>query len=123
MTCVGCENALTKTLGSVDGVLNVIRVSHKDGIAELCINPTKVKDDDLTKVVVAKGYKAEIIPASITTTTATKGDATGMTKTASGVSMKACSKTCIKTCAKPCGTTKASTTKTASTSTESSDSK
>lgn len=103
MTCTGCENTLKKTLSSVDGVLAVICVSHKDGVAEVCIDPTKVKDEDLTKAVVAKGYKAEIAQASITKT---EGDATGITKTSSGVPMKVCSETCVKTCAKPCGSAK-----------------
>ena len=63
MTGGGCEKDVSAALSEVPGVIKVARVCHKDGVAELCIDPTKVKDATLTKTVTNKGFKAEVIPA------------------------------------------------------------
>ena len=98
MTCTGCEDALTKTLRGTEGVLKVISISHKTGTAEVCIDPSKVKDDVLTKAIVDQGYKAEIVPA-----------VAKMSESASKDAKKACSPGCSakcsgsKTTGKSCG--------------------
>ncbi|MCK4462108.1 MAG: cation transporter [candidate division Zixibacteria bacterium] len=92
MTSGGCESQISKTLASIDGVHKVIKVDHKEGIALLCCDPTKVEGKTLTTAVINKGYQAEIIPAVAMTT-----DAPAKTETASG--KIGCSPTCAKTCA------------------------
>lgn len=69
MTCTGCEQGITTALMKLDGVKKVVSISHKEGSALVCIDPTKVKGEALVTAVVDKGYQAEIIPAVATTTT------------------------------------------------------
>jgi len=100
MTCGSCENTLTAVLSGLEGVVKVHRISHKDGLAVICCDPTKIKGEMLTKAVISKGYKAEIIPAVATLTGS--GDAA---KQVSCVSKDhaSCAKTCGPKAAKACG--------------------
>lgn len=63
MTCGGCEQSVTASLETVPGVLKVIKVSHQDGIAVVCSDPTKFDGAALTKAVADKGFEAMIMPA------------------------------------------------------------
>ncbi len=92
MTCGGCETTITTALSSIDGVNKVIKVDHKEGIALICCDPTKVEGKALTSAVINKGYQAEIIP-----TVAKTSEAKAKTESASG--KIGCSPTCAKTCA------------------------
>lgn len=75
MTCGGCETSVTASLEKVPGVVKVVSVSYKDGIAMVCIDPAKCKTDGLTSAVSNKGFEAEIIPAVATTATTASGKA------------------------------------------------
>jgi copper chaperone len=66
MTCDGCESSITTALMNQDGVIKVVSIDHKTGLATVCFDPTKVESDNLAKLVTKKGYKAEIIPAVTT---------------------------------------------------------
>ena len=63
MTCEACEKTIKETLMEVEGVHNVVKVSHEEGKAWVCYAPDKVKTDDLTASITRKGYRAEVIPA------------------------------------------------------------
>lgn len=63
MTCGGCETTIKTALENTPGVLKVESISYKDGLAHVCFDPDKVNLDNMTKVVVDKGYEAQIIPA------------------------------------------------------------
>lgn len=63
MTCGGCEQSVTASLEAVPGVLKVIKVSHEDGIALVCCDPTKFDGAAMTKAVADKGFEAMIMPA------------------------------------------------------------
>jgi copper chaperone CopZ len=67
MTGVGCERTVTTAFSEVPGVIRVCHVSYKEGVAGVCIDPTKVTDEALTIAVVNKGYQAAIIPAVVST--------------------------------------------------------
>lgn len=67
MTCGGCENGLTTALEGTDGVIKVQKVSYKENLAVVCIDPTKTKSESLTKLIASKGYEVAIIPAVATT--------------------------------------------------------
>ena len=81
MTCAGCEQSITKAIEGVDGVHKVVSISHKDANAVVCVEKDKACLETLTKTITNKGYKAEIIPAVATSTTADS-------------KMSSCSKTC-----------------------------
>jgi copper chaperone CopZ len=106
MTCGGCESTITGALEKVDGVIKVLNVSHKDGMAVVAMDPTKVEDKFLASTINQKGYKTQVVPAIARTTTV--GD-----KTAA----KGCAKTCSPGCAKTC-TSKAKTSCGAKTTTQ-----
>lgn len=95
MTCVGCEQSVSAALEATPGVIKVVKIDHKEGVAFVCTDVQKCTGDDLTKVVTNKGYKAEIIPAVATTTTAPAGVSQG----------------CAPSCAKTCGAAATSCTK------------
>ncbi len=57
MTCGGCESKVKNVLSALNGVSDV-KVSHKDGKAELHLAEGKVTVDDLIKAVKKLGYKA-----------------------------------------------------------------
>ncbi len=56
MTCGGCESKVKKVLSALNGVSDV-KVSHKDGKAELHLEEGKTTVDDLIKAVKTLGYK------------------------------------------------------------------
>ncbi len=56
MTCAGCEGKVKKALSACKGVSDV-KVSHKDGKAELHLEDGKTSVDDLIKAVKNLGYK------------------------------------------------------------------
>jgi copper chaperone CopZ len=89
MTCIGCETTLTGALEETDGVIKVVSISHKDGQAVVCYDPTKVKEELLVSAISHKGYKAAVVPA-VATVTATTASAK--------VAPKGCAATCAKTC-------------------------
>ena len=66
MTCGGCESSITTALMNQDGVIKVVSIDHKTGLATVCFDPTKVESDNLAKLVTKKGYKAEITSAVAT---------------------------------------------------------
>jgi len=91
MTCGGCESTIKSALSAIDGVHHVIKVDHKEGIALVCCDLTKVDGQALTTAVINKGYQAEIIPAVAKTS-----DTNAKVDAATG---KACTPGCAKTCA------------------------
>ncbi len=56
MTCGGCEAKVKKALSAYNGVSDV-KVSHKDGKAELHLEEGKASVEDLIKAVKKLGYK------------------------------------------------------------------
>jgi len=104
MTCGGCENGLTTALVGQEGVVKVLKVSHKENLAVLCFDPTKTKSDVLTKMIASKGYEANIIPAVATTNAVQAGakDAAGCAT----MSKADCAKACGAKGAKSCGSKK-----------------
>jgi copper chaperone CopZ len=96
MTCGGCENAVTTALEAVPGVIKVVKVDHKEGLALVCADLQKCTTDDLTKAVSSKGFEASVVPAvavSTTTVTAKKGCTPGCAKTCGAAAAKSCNKT------------------------------
>lgn len=63
MTCGGCEKSVTAALLETPGVVKVVKVSHKDGMALVAIDPKKVENNGLIQAVSNKGFEAQIIPA------------------------------------------------------------
>ena len=91
MTCSGCENSVKATILKVDGVLEVLKVSHTSEVAIVCVDPSKMSDNEvLITPIVNKGYKAEIIPAVATTNTTVDAKKTGCAKTCTEAQIKAC---------------------------------
>ena len=98
MTCGGCENTIKTALEKIPGVLKVQSISHKEGMAKVCLDPDKANMETMTKAVVDNGYEAQIIPAVAKT-----GDVKGEVKAASakaGCNMPCPSKA---SCASKCG--------------------
>ena len=48
MTCNDCVNTVSRGLKNQDGVLNV-KISLKDGVGEVEVDPVKVKPEELLK--------------------------------------------------------------------------
>ena len=57
MTCGGCEGKVNKALSACEGVSDV-KVSHKDGKAELHLEDGKASIDELIKALKHAGFKA-----------------------------------------------------------------
>ncbi len=76
MTCTGCEQKIQEALKSDKGVIKVISVDYKTGKAVVCYDPEKVEKGKLAELVTKTGYEAEIIPASVTSTSTTTRGAT-----------------------------------------------
>lgn len=55
MTCGGCENAVTKVLLALPGVVKA-DVSHVKAKAEVSYNPAQVKPEQLKSAIEAAGY-------------------------------------------------------------------
>lgn len=66
MTCTGCESSITTALMKQEGVIEVLSIDHKTGQAMVCFDPEKVESAKLASVVANKGYKASVIPATVT---------------------------------------------------------
>jgi copper chaperone CopZ len=90
MTCAGCENGLTTALQGTDGVLKVVKISHTENLAVVCVDPTKCKSESLTKLIASKGYEAQVIPAVATSANAVQAGAAGC----STMSKEECAKVC-----------------------------
>ena len=113
MTCVGCENGLTTALKGIDGVLKVVKISHKENLAVVCIDPTKAKSEKITKMITSKGYKAEIVSTVATSADAAHAGVHAGDKAGCATMTKAdCAKTCGEKAAAACGATKKETKKT-----------
>jgi len=61
MTCGGCESSITTALMEQEGVIKVVSIDHKTGLATICFDPTKVESDKLAHLVTKKGYQAEVM--------------------------------------------------------------
>ena len=103
MTCAGCENGLTTALTGTDGVIKVMKVSHKENLAVLCFDPTKTKTESLTKLIASKGYETSIIPAVATNANAVQAGAKAGCST---MSKADCAKTCGAKAAATCDSKK-----------------
>ena len=68
MTCGHCEQKVEAALAKAPGVLKVINVSYKDGIALVAVDKTKANDKTMAQMVTDSGFKAEVQPAVATTT-------------------------------------------------------
>lgn len=91
MTCTGCENSIKTTISKIDGVLEVLKVSHTKEVAIVCVDPAKIKNDDaLLAPILNKGYKAEIITVAATASTDAPAAKTGCAKTCTDAQIKAC---------------------------------
>ncbi len=107
MTCGGCENGLTTALAGQEGVVKVLKVSHKENLAVVCFDPTKTKSATLTKMIASKGYEAQFINAAATTNAVQAGAKDGAScATMSEADKAACAKACGSKDAKACGSKK-----------------
>ena len=96
MTCTGCEETLKAELAKVPGVMEIVKVCHKSEEAVVKVDPTKAQDLQLTKAIIDKGYKAEIIPAVAKTATKAKGPVCPMSGGPGCDAMKAAGGDCQK---------------------------
>jgi copper chaperone CopZ len=55
MTCEGCENAVKKSIGSLEGIAEV-SASHKDSIATVKYDKTAVTRDEIELKIAEAGY-------------------------------------------------------------------
>lgn len=55
MTCTGCEEAIQRALGRLDGVLRS-SADHQAGRVEVRFDPARVSGDDLAERIRAAGY-------------------------------------------------------------------
>lgn len=63
MTCRSCESSVSHALAGVPGVIKVVSVDHKNGMAEVCFDPTKTNGPAMTAAILNKGFGAEIVQA------------------------------------------------------------
>lgn len=56
MTCAGCEEAIQRALGRLDGVLRS-SADHQAGQVEVRFDPERVSDDELAERIRAAGYE------------------------------------------------------------------
>lgn len=103
MVCQSCESAIKSALTGMPGVLQVEKISYKEGRAVVCVDPAKVKDVELVKAVTDKGYKAEVMPAVATAAATAEAGATN-------VAAKSGCAQATSACAKICGAAKATAT-------------
>ena len=64
MTCTGCEAMITKALAENEGVYRVRSIDYKTGVAEVCVDPTKVEGARLASVVTNAGYETSVSHAA-----------------------------------------------------------
>jgi copper chaperone CopZ len=57
MTCEGCENTIETSLAKLDGVVTV-EALHKEGVANISYDTTKVNVEVLSQTINSLGYKA-----------------------------------------------------------------
>ena len=58
MTCGGCEVAVKRAVGKLDGV-DTVKASHEDGRAEVTYDPGKVTIEQIVKAIERLGYQAK----------------------------------------------------------------
>ena len=90
MTCGSCENSVKTAIEAVPGVQKVVSISYKDANAVVCVDKKSNCTETLTKAITDKGYKAQIMPAVATTTTA-EGAKASCSKSCSAAEKAACS--------------------------------
>ena len=56
MHCTSCEMLISDSLTEIDGVSNV-EVSHKKGFVKVAFDDSKIREDDIIKVIEKEGYK------------------------------------------------------------------
>ena len=59
MTCGGCEVAVKRAVGKLEGV-NSVKASHEDGRAEVTYDPGKVTIEQIVEAIEKLGYQAEL---------------------------------------------------------------
>ncbi len=61
MTCEGCENAVKKSIGTLEGIAEV-SASHVDSVAVVSFDATKTSSEDIEGKIAEAGYtvKAEV---------------------------------------------------------------
>lgn len=59
MTCGGCEVAVKRAVGKLEGVHSV-RASHEDGGAEVTYDPGNVSIEQIVKAIEKLGYQAKL---------------------------------------------------------------
>jgi len=64
MTCTGCEAMITKALMETGGVYKVRSIDYKTGVAEVCVDPSKVEGARLASVVTGAGYETTVSNAA-----------------------------------------------------------
>ena len=59
MTCGGCEVAVKRAVGKLDGV-DGVKASHEDGTAEVTYFPAKVTIEQIVEAIEKLGYQARL---------------------------------------------------------------
>ena len=59
MTCGGCELAVKRAVGKLEGV-DSVKASHEDGRAEVTYDPGKVTIEQIVEAIEKLGYQAEL---------------------------------------------------------------
>jgi copper chaperone len=101
MTCGGCEKAVSAALASSPGVHKVEKVCFESGTAMVWVKADKNCEMSMVKAVADKGFKAEIIPAVATNTSA--GDKACPVTGKTGTCAKMASADKKADCSQPCG--------------------
>lgn len=56
MHCPSCETLISDSLKELDGIKNS-KVNHKKGIVKVKFDDSKIKEEDIVKVIEKEGYK------------------------------------------------------------------
>lgn len=56
MTCSNCENAITATLGSLDGV-DTVKAEHSASIVSVSYNPAVTNEEEISAAISKLGFK------------------------------------------------------------------
>ena len=59
MTCGGCEVAVKRSVGKLEGV-DTVKASHEDGRAEVTYDPGKVTIEQIVEAIEKLGYQAKV---------------------------------------------------------------
>lgn len=62
LTDAKSEEALVAQLSKVEGVTKVVKVSAKEELALVCLDPAKAKEGQLIAAITGNGYKAKVLP-------------------------------------------------------------